>query len=329
MYAGGRSEAAFARAEEQTLASGPLRPVGWAPELETVFWTFPNDRKLRLEALAELVGSDVRAVQLVAYAPEKCATLRLDGGRRALAYAKVYAEGGAERPRALYRRLAGAPVRVPAVLASRQDTILLEPLPGRPLATLTGARLVEGHRLLGHALAALHRLTPPEGLRFRRLESGRMPAAAELIARACPEAAGEAHALADRLECAGDGGPDAWLHGDLHPKNVLVDGDRVGLVDLDQGGAGPAAADLGSVLAGLRYSRVVDNLDARRADELARAFLAGYAAERPLPAEDDLRRYTAAALLAERALRAVNRIRPAGLARLRPLLTDATELLDG
>jgi Ser/Thr protein kinase RdoA (MazF antagonist) len=101
------------------------------------------------------------------------------------------------------------------------------------------------------------------------------------------------------------------------------------LIDLDQAAAGPAAADLGGMLAGLRYCRRV-GLCSRAAERaLAGAFLAGYAAVRPLPPPAELRWHAAAALLAERALRAVNRVRAEGLLHLGEILDDARTLLIG
>jgi len=50
---------------------------------------------------------------------------------------------------------------------------------------------------------------------------------------------------------------------------------------------------------------------------------------RSLPRGDEIRWYTAAALLTERALRAVNRIRPEGLAVLDRLLDEAFSELRG
>ena len=63
--------------------------------------------------------------------------------------------------------------------------------------------------------------------------------------------------------------------------------------------------------------------------KLARAFLVSYATTRRLPTGNSLRWHAAAALLAERALRAVNRVRPEGLRRLREILIEAEGLLEG
>src|SRR4029078_12467246 len=97
-----------------------------------------------------------------------------------------------------------------------------------------------------------------------------------------------------------------------HPGTVLLSEDAVSLVDLDQSGLGAPAADLGSLLARLRYGALVGEPHADLAGTLAAGFLDGYAAVRFLPDDADLRWHTAAALLAERALRAVNRVRPSG-----------------
>jgi Ser/Thr protein kinase RdoA (MazF antagonist) len=118
------------------------------------------------------------------------------------------------------------------------------------------------------------------------------------------------------------------LHGDVHLKNGLLQARRIALIDLDQMGTGPAAADLGSAMAGIRYHALVTDEIARGA-RLQRALLDGYASLRELPDAHALRWHVAAALLSERALRAVNRIRPDGLAHLGAVLADARAALRG
>jgi Ser/Thr protein kinase RdoA (MazF antagonist) len=113
------------------------------------------------------------------------------------------------------------------------------------------------------------------------------------------------------------------LHGDVHAKNVLVHDGGAALVDLDDVAGGDAAADLGSALAGLRYGELVG----RAGRESAQPLLDGYADEAPLPGVDALRWHTAAALLGERALRAVTRLRPAGLEQLDEVLAAGLEEL--
>ncbi len=82
------------------------------------------------------------------------------------------------------------------------------------------------------------------------------------------------------------------------------------MIDFDQGGSGAAAADMGSVLGTLLTTQLLRPDTA--VDGLGAAFLDGYRAVRALPSGAELRWYTAAALVAERAIRAVNRVNSAG-----------------
>jgi Ser/Thr protein kinase RdoA (MazF antagonist) len=116
------------------------------------------------------------------------------------------------------------------------------------------------------------------------------------------------------------------LHGDIHPKNAILAEGRVTLIDVEDLAAGPAAADIGSLLASLRYLRCGNQLPLSEHDTRAEAFLFGYAAVRPLPSRASLGWHTAAALFIERAFRAVTRVRPLGLQHLDELLADARQI---
>src|SRR5690349_3668638 len=79
----GGSRKCFEREEPKVADCGPLRPVFHHAETESIFWTFPNDRKIaklhRLvdipQELAELFTPQWTKSRVVAYAPEKCATV--------------------------------------------------------------------------------------------------------------------------------------------------------------------------------------------------------------------------------------------------------------
>ncbi len=90
---------------------------------------------------------------------------------------------------------------------------------------------------------------------------------------------------------------------------------------------GPPAADLGSLLAALRYERHIGLLTESDERSLANAFLTGYQQFGMLPEPESLRWHMAAALFAERAFRAVSRIRLPGLQCLPELLMDAATQL--
>src|SRR5262249_32012116 len=78
----GAGREAYRRGADVAVVSGPLRPVVHDPALDTVFWTFPNDRKITNLAvlaagsrpLADLLGLPVHRIHLVAYSPERAAT---------------------------------------------------------------------------------------------------------------------------------------------------------------------------------------------------------------------------------------------------------------
>jgi Ser/Thr protein kinase RdoA (MazF antagonist)/Arc/MetJ family transcription regulator len=346
-FAAGESRRAYESAARSAVECAPLRAVLHDAELETVFWTFPNDRRLAglgllrdaPPELARLFEPEWTHSRLVAYAPEKCATAQcLDDGSRVIAYAKVYAGGEGrqiyETYRALGRQLSseGAALTLPRARAydGARRTLLLQPVEGTRVADLDAEELPRGYYRLGAALAVLHGIRVPEGLpAFERLTPARVRQAALVVGAARPDARHEASPLVEELARCWEPSTEArvCLHGDVHPKNALTRGGSFTLIDLDQCASGDAAADLGSLLASLTYDEVTKWRTRSSSRALGEAFLSGYASVRALPSTSSLRWHTAAALLAERALRAVNRVRPEGLARLRELLGAASEVL--
>jgi tRNA A-37 threonylcarbamoyl transferase component Bud32 len=348
-FPAGRSGGAYDRARDAVRPTGPLRPIAHDPELETVFFTFPNDRKIatlwalacEADTVTGLLGRPVRRKALVAYAAEKSATAACLCGEpeRVAAYAKVYAEPQeAQFAATVHARIADwlagdAGVHVPRPLAySPADRlVLMEPVAGRRIDALRGAELLDAVGRLGAALATLHARGRTDELpRFESLAGERQLDAAELIGRVRPDVAVAAGRLAAALmeaEPAPDG-PPVCLHGDVHLKNGVLSDRGMALIDLDQAAAGPAAADVGSALAGLRQRARLTG-DPMAGERLWQAFLSGYGEVRDVPPAAVLRWHVAAALLRERALRAVSRVRQDALAQLPALLEDARSILSG
>jgi aminoglycoside phosphotransferase len=332
-----------------TVAIGTgLPPVFVSGRLDTVWWTFPYDRRLRgvgalLGPWPELAADCGLADQwtsseVVQWTPERSLTVRAVGpAGGTVGYAKAYAPatvgvaGLAARYNLVADRLAADRVlgslRAPRALALPERHLLfLEPVPGRSWLELAPADASRAFALLGRSIAVLHEVpvvaASALGLgRFGRFAMPRLLRGAELVATARPDLAVAARRLAVNLATTAPSGQQAVvLHGDCHPGNLLVGEHGVSLIDLDQSGLGPAAADLGSLLARLQHGMLAGERTADVTRKLGEAFVAGYAEVRPLPSPTTLAWYIAAALLGEQAVRSVNRVRRPALARLDVLL---------
>ncbi len=315
---------------------------------QTRFHGFPRDRRLSRLAdlmapaaeLRPLVDSAWTASRLAGYAPEKSAVVACLNGnpQRPLAYAKLFAYPHEARvafamataiASGLSRSAAVCRVPRPLRFAAAENLLFLEAAHGRRLTDLGDDELIAAARLLGAALGELH--DSPIDLPISsdgRTGDDHLEHAAAVIAVARPELALTATALARRLIASRRPSSSMVpLHGDVHLKNVLIDGACVSLIDFDQAHAGPAAADVGSFLAALRADALVGASTQGRAAAVATMFLRGYADVRPLPPASELRWHTAAALLAERAQRGITRLRPDVLAGLSTLLDEASRHL--
>jgi len=337
----GRSARAFEKAVAAADTSHAEAPgVVHDPGLDAVFWLFPNDRRVAtlrtIEAARAFLSPQLLRPwvqsRLVAWAPENSATFQcLDAAGAVIAYAKVGARARSEYERymALTDALAqtSADLRVPRPIAFSpvHDTMLVESVAGRLLT-------YEPHdmRAMGIALGHLHGL-PLAGLpRFDRSGCSARREAVDLITRSIPSLASAVEGLAAELSAREEGtGQPGCLHGDVHPKNALVSGSRVTLIDVEDMAIGPRAADLGSLLARLLDARTSEECSPAAARAGAAALLDGYSTVSAVPEAGALRWHTAASVLVERAQRTVTRIYERGLRHLDAQLAEATRLLVG
>lgn len=317
----------------------------YVPGLDAVCWTFPYDRRLEhlpavAEARADLTGSvDRRWVRsrLVDYNPGVSAVLAcLDSADRIVGYARVHA--GAEGERTLrtqhaLARLAGetrSGLRIAPALAYVKPyrTLVVEPIDGLQLGRLTGIELLTALQAYGQTLATLHTLPATDLGTTGRDALGRLAHRVEGIGLVRPDVAGTASDLIGELRTRW---PDATaeaglVHGDVNETNAIRRSDHIVLIDFERTGNGPAAADLGNFLALLRYFRSRQLITPRDERLRSDAFLRGYRRIRELPDPEILRVHESAAL-AERAFRAVARLRPAALPLVPALLSEAKGLL--
>ena len=343
MFREGRSASAFAMADSAGQVGSRLRAVAHDPALETIYWSFPNDRKIKALPLLAAPTSDVAGFvpggwdssELVAYAPEKTATAAcINQNGRVAAFVKVAAADQTERDCSFYQALRSTlpendpHLMIPAPLgfSALHRMLWLEVVRGRRVGE--DGDWTGDARAMGSAVARFHQCDVPEAQAFTRFDADHLARAGHVVSSVRPDLADATAALLEDFRAhAVPGDVPVCLHGDLHPKNALVCGSRVALLDVEDLTRGPAACDIGSFLGALEYYRLADALPQTMYEERGAAFVAGYEAVACLPDPQSLAWHTAASLFVERAVRSVTRIRPSGLSHLPALLDRASEIL--
>lgn len=338
-------ERAYQSAMGTARCSGPLRPVVYDAGLETVFWMFPNDRKI--ENLPTVAGAEedltglvdrcwVRS-RLVDYKPETSAVVGcLDGSDRLIGYAKVHAGDEGERTHRVQKALArlaqglgsGPRIARPLAYSTRHRTLLVEPIVGTPIGQLTGPGLLAGLHAYGAALAALHCLPLIDIGTGRRDALGRLRHKAEDMRTVRPDVEAPVSELLRELRRRWEeaaGGP-VLIHGDTNEYNAILQEDHTALIDFERACIGAAGSDIGNFLGTLRYFRSLGLISPGTERAQAAAFTRGYSSIRALPHRESLRVHESAAL-AERAFRSVTRLRGPALPRVPALLEEAKGLL--
>jgi phosphotransferase family enzyme len=272
----------------------------------TVICVFPNDRRMtslseiaepeRLETLlrdllptAEHSHCGAR-VEPMAYRPEHSFVGKLvghDGHQTVL----KFPGDRAYRPMAFRsERFRGGSVRVAARLgySDRHRAEVFEWLDGRPLSEdlqdpafdihtmwLVGAALADFH---SHVRPGLVEITPVMTREVLQLH-------AVTISGLCPQLADLAHRVADVAGGSLADQPHIYrrLHGDFHPRQVLVNRQTVAFLDLDEGLVGDPTIDLGLFLAHLERESIRGRLSASQAGRLAESLLDGYEAAGGVP----------------------------------------------
>ena len=338
-----RGERAFSNAKRNACYAGDFRSVAYDSELETVFWVWPNDRRItNLSAVAgahddvtQLINRRWVTSRLVDYYPEASAVVEcLDDSGQIVAYAKVHAGDEGERTYRiqgdLARRAQSAWLRIaqPLAYSKQLRTLVVEPIVGESIRSLTGVRLLAGLRAYGAALATLHSVPVNDGIGDVRDALVRLQRRAGGIRMVRPDVEEALVALLEDLRVRWDEASDerVFVHGDTNENNAILQGDRVALIDFDRTSIGSAGADLGNFLGLLRYYRILDLVTPQSERARAAAFIGGYSSVRPVPDRDSMRVHESAAL-AERAVRAVRRLRARASQQIPSLLHEARELL--
>jgi tRNA A-37 threonylcarbamoyl transferase component Bud32 len=341
-------------------------PLFHLPELDMIVWAFPNERKLaglphltddarlRERALpaivARLHGPDWQlehaAHRVVHYVPEHTCTVRAvlgvrrrDGMRqRSVAYGKAYYDDHGrlvgEAMRQLWQSRAvqsgGLGIARPILYDERERVLWQEGLEGDTLEQRHADDRIpaETLRQVACAIAALH-ASPVAGL--PRARSDALLAELTMRARVIGDARPALRPLLEQLVARLGTTPPAiaplvTLHGDLHPKNVLLIGERVWLIDLDGIRRGAAEEDLGSWIACMLYRACLRGDGIGRVEHAAAELVAHYEAARNARLNARaLDWHVAVALVRERAFRVLSRLKPGRLELLDDLLALALE----
>lgn len=120
------------------------------------------------------------------------------------------------------------------------------------------------------------------------------------------------------------------LHGDLHLKNLLVDDDKIYLIDLDAMSLGTPFLDLGSFCAGIITLSMVKGDSWEIAEKKYSAFIDRYRIEAGWPVtEKELKWHIIAALIHERAFRSLKGLKAGRLELVKVLINIADALSRG
>ena len=293
--------------------AGFVRPAIYAPELHVLFQVFPADR--RLAALARAVDGGAMApvleaalaartgharvadvaVHVVRYKPERKCVLRYDltwaGGaapsRPAVVYAKVARRAKFERTRHILGRIRAADdglgFELPEPLGTLPELCMefFSHLPGVPLSTLVAAEAFP--RLCERAAASLlHFHTVPVTLGWERGVAANVAKVTDRAAEFAILFPGERQRIAalrrDLRARLGAMRPSRLrlTHGDFQGDNILIDGARLGLVDLEDCAMGDPADDVGSNWAQLTWHTLEAGTRTPIPNLGRQAFLAAY-----------------------------------------------------
>ena len=338
----------FNRARTRELFPAPgLQPLAYLPETEMVLWSFPNDRKLthlpqllNLKFLAahlpkkllslELDESDeIGAIEteILHYLPERSCMIRYclamkrsTGGSQALTlYGKNYRDEQGAEVYSIMRQLAGQMSGSAVPLGYDQDlrTLWQSHVPGKPFLweTLPASHTPDLLRNIARSVAEFHRCTLQTPGRFdlKDIDESLLDTV-RVAEQACPDLAGRIRSLVNRLSAQrrSMGWPDSPatpIHRDLKMRNFLIDGERVGLIDMDCVCIGDPLSDIASLIANFHLNGIrasCDDAGIRKVVDLFRSAYveaAAYAVFLPR-----LNWYTAAAFIHEITRRSIQQL---------------------
>ena len=279
---------------DRKLSALPLLMAGPLPELEPLLLARFGPGDWRDEAWAvepvQYVANGGATLRLTARAQD-AATGRVEERRF---YAKVYNdEERGEQSYQVHLTLwdkasaggMGFTVARPITYLSDLRTLIQEEAPGTSLQDLLlqqGDEATLTVRKVARALAALH-LGHVHTLQRRRLQDAlsTLEQIGESLQWACPHLRPEFEKIINTVAAGLQEVPPAPTHGDLSLEHILLDGNRLTLLDLEEFADGDPMVDAAQVLAHLTAMPLHSPLTRARAWAVARAFGGEYFARVP------------------------------------------------
>ena len=296
-----------------SLANGAIRIAFYSPELHLLFQAFPADRRLpglpvavdgarMLPILQSMLGGRAAGRQLrsvhakaMRYKPEQKCLLRYDlcwdsspaGDAPEVVWARMTRAARFEETRnilaALYAASGGVGFEFPEPLGVIEDLNLelFGHVPGVVLFSMVqSAGFPVLCRQTGKALACFHSLPSMAPLHMGTdAQIGRMAENADSFACILP---GEQSRIADikqeitRRLREESPLPPGLIHGDFHGDNILVAGERLALLDMEDCATGEPAEDVGSQWTQLAWHQHRAGATSRLPAAGSIAFLEGY-----------------------------------------------------
>lgn len=313
------AEDKLAKARERQRDTSHRSPIV-VQDLAVVISVFPEDRNLRIlgrlgdrDACRELLTRlfpehpDWRegALRILRYKAERRCVTQLVVGGIPRAVVKFYTEDAYHTASLASKRLnSRGTLRLPRRLGRllRHHVVAYEWLTGMLLDEALSSNDVSSGdaRRVGIALAELHTLNH-RGMNeiTRERETASLLEAAEAVGYLHPPLTGRVRRAVGEITQQIRNLPPAHhaVHGDFYAKQVLLQQETVGVLDLDEAGCGDPAGDVGNFCAHL-YRNVLSGRSAwDRAESLAAAFCEAYGDWGRRDVLDRCNLYTAAALL--------------------------------
>lgn len=318
---------------QQEYAADPsaMPPFAYVSELDLLLQVFPHDHRLPAVAgimsgplpkliepiLRELGPGDWQSpewdAEVVEYRVDMRAIFRLRvratdaaTGHRAdrLFYAKVYRDAEEGRRSYEVQRDVHEHVSVgetylsvakPIVYSDVPRTLVTAVAPGTSLEMLIRRNqgVPDAVRSVARAVAELHRLNVNAPLRSSNHDLAQLQEAQRVLESVRPDLNGVVSEILETVAVGLKESPTSLIHGDLKPDHLLIDGNRVALIDFDLAAVADPIADIAHLLTYLDKARKRSRSRRENTGDVGQMFIDEYFTHVPASWESRLPLYHA------------------------------------